>query len=178
MLPGAIVGPRSVGAVTVEWAPRDDRTNSVVFRRAVEADLSDVIGLLNDDQFGQARNPLFSEAPSDYQSAFAYLVDNRDNGEIVAVRDHRIIGCYQLTFIRGLSHSGAERAQIESVRIAGDLRGGGLGTLLMEDAIERARLRGCFLVQLTTDLRREHTRRFYERLGFVASHHGMKQTLM
>lgn len=65
----------------------------------------------------------------------------------------------------------------ESVRVASDLRGGGLGTLLMEDAIERGRLRGCFMVQLTTDRRPEHTRRFYERLGFVASHHGMKRTL-
>lgn len=66
---------------------------------------------------------------------------------------------------------------IESVRIASDLRGGGLGTLLMNDALGRARSRGCFMVQLTTDLRREHTRRYYERLGFVASHHGMKHTL-
>ncbi len=160
----------------MEWAPGDDTSHGVVFRRAVEADLGDVIGLLNDDQFGQARNPLFSDAPSAYLAAFAHLADNPDNGEIVAVRGDRIIGCYQLTFIRGLSHTGAERAQIESVRIASELRGGGLGTLLMEDAIERARLRGCFMVQLTTDLRREHTRRFYERLGFVASHHGMKRT--
>lgn len=163
--------------MTAEWAPRHDATQGMVFRRALEADLGNVIGLLNDDQFGQARNPLFSDAPSEYQSAFARLADNPDNGEIVAVRGDRIIGCYQLTFIRGLSHRGAERAQIESVRIAGDLRGGGLGKLLMEDALERARLRGCFMVQLTTDLRREHTRRFYERLGFVASHHGMKHTL-
>jgi GNAT superfamily N-acetyltransferase len=47
----------------------------------------------------------------------------------------------------------------------------------MRDAIERARARTAFQVQLTTDVRREHTRRFYERLGFSASHHGMKLVL-
>ena len=60
------------------------------------------------------------------------------------------------------------------MRVASDLRGGGLGSAMMRDAIARAKARGAFLAQLTTDVRREHTRRFYERLGFTASHHGMK----
>jgi GNAT superfamily N-acetyltransferase len=48
---------------------------------------------------------------------------------------------------------------------------------MMGWAIEEARRRGCGLVQLTTDKARPDAHRFYERLGFVASHQGMKLRL-
>ena len=143
-------------------------------REAVESDLPDIVGLLNDDPFGQARNPLFETQAAAYAVAFQDILSDPNNAYIVAELAGRIVGCYQLTFIRGLSYVGGLRAQIESVRIASDLRGSGLGSALMRDAIARARARGCVLGQLTTDVRREHTRRFYERLGFAATHHGMK----
>jgi ribosomal protein S18 acetylase RimI-like enzyme len=156
-----------------------ESVRGVQFRPASGDDLAHIVALLNDDEFGAARNPLFTEAPDTYRSAFARIEADPNNQYIVGVDlfAERIIGCYQLSFIVGLSHLGGERAQIESVRIASDLRGTGLGTLLMEDAIERARKRGCFLLQLTTDVRREQTKRFYERLGHVASHTGMKLRL-
>ena len=44
-------------------------------------------------------------------------------------------------------------------------------------AIDEARRRGCALVQLTSDKSRQAAHRFYERLGFVASHEGMKLAL-
>jgi ribosomal protein S18 acetylase RimI-like enzyme len=151
--------------------------HSVEYRVAVRADLAAIVALLNDDEFGAARNPLFHEEPDAYLSAFDRIEQDPSNRYIVAWLDGRIVGCYQLTFIVGLSHAGGERAQIESVRIASDLRGAGLGTELMRDALDRARARGCFLVQLTTDVRRAHTKCFYERLGFVATHNGMKLKL-
>lgn len=160
-----------------EWSSRLDQAHNVEFRAATNDDLPAVLALLNDDQFGVTRNPLYDDERESYDAAFVEMSNDPNNGEIVSVRDGAVIGCYQLTFIRGLSHVGAERAQIESVRISSSLRGGGLGTLMMNDAIERARERGCFQVQLTTDVRREHTKRFYERLGFVASHNGMKLRL-
>jgi len=144
------------------------------FRPAAADDLPEIVALLNDDMFGKARNPLFDDARAVYETAFAEMIGNPDNTVIVAETGDRMVGCYQLTFIRGLGHRGALRAQVESVRIAGELRGHGLGDRMMRDAIGRARARGAFMVQLTTDTRRPHTRRFYERLGFEASHHGMK----
>lgn len=150
------------------------KSDAIACREAVRADLPAIIGLLNDDRFGQARNPVFDQEAARYEAAFDDILADPNNGYIVSERDGRLIGCYQLTFIRGLSYTGGTRAQIESVRIASDLRGSGLGSAMMRDAIERARARGCVLVQLTTDVRREHTRRFYERLGFAASHYGMK----
>jgi ribosomal protein S18 acetylase RimI-like enzyme len=155
-----------------------DRTKADVHRRvAGRSDLDAIVTLLNDDELGAKRNPLFHEASDQYTQAFDRILDDPNNDFIAADTDGRIVGCYQLTFIVGLSHVGGERAQIESVRIASDLRGSGLGTRLMLDAISRARLRSCFLVQLTTDIRRDHTKRFYERIGFLARHHGMKLSL-
>ena len=150
---------------------------TITYRPALEPDLLAIVALLNDDVFGQTRNPLFEAERDRYLAAFRAIAADPNNFQIVAEQGVRIVGCYQLTIIRGLSFSGGERAQIESVRIASDLRGSGLGTAMMHDAIERARARDVVLVQLTTDTRRDNTRRFYERLGFAASHHGMKLRL-
>lgn len=146
--------------------------NDLTCRVAVEADLPAIVALLGDDEFGATRTPDFELNRVTYQGTFATF--GADNHVIVAELNTAVVGCYQLTFIRGLSHGGSTRAQIESVRIALPQRGKGLGSRLMQDAIARAKARDCHLVQLTTDTRRAHTRRFYERLGFLASHHGMK----
>jgi ribosomal protein S18 acetylase RimI-like enzyme len=144
-------------------------------RQAWETDLDAVVALLADDEFGRARNPPFADAEADYRAAFAAL-EGPDNFVVVAARAGNVKS-YQLTFLRGLSFRGGLRAQVESVRIAQALRGQGFGSALMRDAIARARTRGAFLVQLTTDERRQEAREFYERLGFAASHHGMKLKL-
>ncbi len=154
-----------------------DANSDVTFRSARSDDLPAIVALLADDALGRTRNPLFDVDPHAYRSAFRAIADSPDNDIIVAEQAGRIVGCFQLTFIRGLSYAGGERAQIESVRVASDLRGQNLGTRMMQHAIALARQRGCVLVQLTTDARREHTRRFYERLGFSATHHGMKMRL-
>lgn len=150
-------------------------TDALSFRVAVAADLPALVALLRDDDLGRARNPSFDEAAGAYERAFARM--DADNHMVVAERARRIVGCYQLTFIQCLSHAGATRAQIESVRVASTLRGGGIGSAMMRDAIGRARARGAHMVQLTTDRRRADAQRFYDRLGFAASHVGMKLTL-
>jgi ribosomal protein S18 acetylase RimI-like enzyme len=147
------------------------------FREAAAGDLEGIVALLRDDVLGATRNLAHTAAATLYDVAWAEILADANNDYVVAEQGGEPVGCYQLTFIRGLSHTGGLRAQIESVRIASRLRGGGLGSAMMEDAIERARKRGAFLVQLTTDVRRQQTRRFYERLGFTASHTGMKRVL-
>ncbi len=93
------------------------------------------------------------------------------------MRDGRIVGTLQLTVIAGLSLRGTTRGLIEGVRIHADERGGGLGTQLIEWAIDEARKQDCQLVQLTSNASRADARRFYERLGFTASHVGFKLAL-
>jgi ribosomal protein S18 acetylase RimI-like enzyme len=146
----------------------------VIFRRATADDLPAIVALLADDVLGAAR-----EARGDPAYAAAFAAIAADPNQLLAVAEDggRIVGCLQLSFIPGLSRRGMWRGQIESVRIAASHRGAGLGRRMFDWAVEACRARGCGLVQLTTDKARPDARRFYESLGFVASHEGMKITL-
>ena len=146
--------------------------SDVIFREAVRADLPAVLDLLADDVLGKARD--HTEVDEAYERAFADITADPRNEEIVAERAGELVGCLQITYIPGLGRHGAERALIESVRVRADQRGQGLGRRMMEWAVDRARERGCALVQLTTDKSREDAHRFYRNLGFEASHEGMK----
>lgn len=149
-------------------------TDAVIFRRAVRNDLEAIVALFADDELGRLREDPSLPLNSRYGEAFE-TIDADDNQHLlVAERDKRVIGILQITFIPYLSRLGSTRGHVESVRVASDLRGHGVGTLLMQEAIAICRQRGCFLVQLTTDVTREKTRQFYEALGFKTSHHGMK----
>jgi GNAT superfamily N-acetyltransferase len=146
----------------------------VTFRPAVIADLPAIMALLADDDIARARGGYDGELPSE---AFAEIDADPRNELVVAISGRMIVGTCQLTFIPGLSRGGAERMTIEAVRVRSDLRGAGIGRHLMTYALGRARARGCALAQLTTDKRRTEAHRFYESLGFVASHEGMKLAL-
>jgi len=145
------------------------------FRLARHRDLPAMVALLADDVLGAGREHPGVDAA--YESAFAAIDADDRNELIVADIAGGVVGCLQLTYIPGLSRHGAERAQIESVRVRADQRGSGTGRRLVAWAVERARVRGCGLVQLTTDKVRVDAHRFYAGLGFVASHEGMKLTL-
>ena len=133
------------------------------------------MALLADDVLGRAREAAVAD-PAHGRALAAILADS-NNRLLVAELDGRVVGCFQLTFIPGLGRGGAWRAQVESVRTAAGLRGQGIGAAMVRWAIERARERGCALVQLTTDKRRRDAHRFYERLGFTSSHEGMRLAL-
>jgi len=151
--------------------------NDLTFRRANAADLEDIVALLADDELGRKREDPDPPLNPRYIDAFAAIDADRNQFLAVVEEGGQIVGCLQLSFIPGLSRLGLWRGQIESVRIASTRRGGGLGKRLFEWAIEECRQRGCEIVQLTTDKSRTDARRFYEGLGFVASHEGMKLTL-
>ncbi len=146
-------------------------------RRATAADVPAIVALLADDELGKTREDTSVPLNEAYVGAFGAI--DRDPTQLLAVveRDSVVIGCLQLTFVPGLSRRGMWRGQIESVRIASSARGGGLGRAMFEWAIAECRRRGCGLVQLTTDKRRPDALRFYESLGFVATHEGMKLSL-
>jgi GNAT superfamily N-acetyltransferase len=106
--------------------------------------------------------------------AFDAIAAHPDNEIVVVQLGGDVVGTLQLTFIPGLSFQGAWRAQVEGVRVRHDMRNQQIGTRLMEWVIGRARDRGCRLIQLSSNKNRLDARRFYERLGFSASHVGMK----
>jgi GNAT superfamily N-acetyltransferase len=148
------------------------------FRRARRDDVPAIVGLLADDVIGAGREAgpvdASGEAGEVYRTAFDAVDADPNQLLLVAEDDGRVVGTLQLTFIPGLSRSGAWRAQIEAVRVASAERGSGLGGRMVGHAIDEARRRGCRLVQLTTDRRRTGAHAFYERLGFESTHLGMK----
>jgi GNAT superfamily N-acetyltransferase len=150
----------------------------VVLRRAVPDDLAAIVALIAADQLGASRDGVRDAGDmAAYEAAFGAIDSDPAQLLVVAEVAHRVVGTLQLTFIPGLARRGALRAQIEAVRIAESVRGDGLGSVLLGWAIEEARRRGCALVQLTTDKSRTDAHRFYQRLGFIASHEGMKLAL-
>jgi GNAT superfamily N-acetyltransferase len=143
----------------------------VEIRRATAGDVPAIVTMLADDPLGVKR-----EQPGDpaYADAFREIDSDPRQVLVVAVAGAEVVGTLQLTFIPGLSRLGATRALIEAVRVRSDQRGDGLGARLIQWAVDTARERGAAMVQLTTDASRTDARRFYERLGFQASHVGMK----
>ncbi|MFF0275762.1 MULTISPECIES: GNAT family N-acetyltransferase [unclassified Streptomyces] len=144
-------------------------------RPATTEDIAPIVAMLADDPLGAQR-----ESPDDlgpYLAAFERLVDDPQQHVVVATRADKVVGTLQLTIIPGLSRRGATRSIIEGVRIHADERGSGLGTRLIEWAVEESGRQGCRLVQLTSDVTRTDAHRFYERLGFEASHLGFKKSL-
>lgn len=149
-----------------------------MFRKASSVDLPAIVALLSDDPLGATREVASETIDQAYLDAFAAIEADSNQLLVVAVDDgNGVIGCLQLSFIPGLSRTGMWRGQIESVRIAAGHRGDGLGATMIEWAVGQARNRGCGLVQLTSDKRRPDAIRFYEKLGFVASHEGLKLDL-
>ncbi|KWT61442.1 GNAT family acetyltransferase [Streptomyces albus subsp. albus] len=144
-------------------------------RRASEDDLPAIVAMLADDPLGATRETPDDLAP--YRTAYEQLAADPHQHLVVAVRGDRPVGTLQLTVIPGLSRRGSSRSIIEAVRVHSDERGNGLGTRLIEWAVDESRTLGCRLVQLTSDATRIDAHRFYERLGFEASHLGFKLQL-
>ena len=146
-------------------------------RRAREADVPAIVAMLADDELGRVREDPGTPLAQAYLDAFAQI--DADPNQLLAVMTDGddIIGTLQISFLTGLSLRGARRGQIEAVRVAAHRRSEGLGQRLFEWAIETCRERGCRVAQLTTDKSRLDAHRFYDRLGFKASHIGYKLQL-
>jgi GNAT superfamily N-acetyltransferase len=150
----------------------------VTLRRAVAGDVPALVALIAADQLGAARDGVRDESDlAAYNAAFAAIDADPAHLLLVAESGGEVTGTLQLSFLPGLARRGGLRAQIEAVRVADSARGSGLGAAMMTWAIGEASRRGCTLVQLTTDKSRADAHRFYQRLGFVASHEGMKLAL-
>jgi GNAT superfamily N-acetyltransferase len=146
----------------------------LIFRQATSGDLPDIVRMLADDAIGTKRESYGTPLPASYYAAFEAISADSNNELVVACLAGRVVGVLQITFIPYLTYRGSWRAQIEGVRVDASMRSHGVGRKLLEWAIQRAGQRGCRLVQLTSDKTRTDAIRFYESLGFVASHEGLK----
>jgi ribosomal protein S18 acetylase RimI-like enzyme len=144
----------------------------ITIRDATKDDLQAIICLLADDDLGQKRENTTSFQA--YSGAMEEILNNENAQIVVLAYDGSILGVAQINYIHHLTYQGGLRAQIEGVRIDKNVQGQGLGKTLFQELFERAKQRGCHLIQLTTDAKRQKAGQFYESLGFQASHIGMK----
>lgn len=162
--------------VNEQWRPAD----GLMVRRAVGADVLAIVAMLRDDELGATRETASDE---EYLAAFERIAADPNQFMAVLVNSEEtqpgkgILGTCQLTYTPGLSRGGSWRMTIESVRIDSSVRGRQLGRTMIGWAIDHARERGANVVQLTTDKSRTSAQEFYRRLGFTASHEGMKLAL-
>ncbi len=165
---------RIISAFEPRYYCRMDTPLQLRFDTASRADLETLVDMLADDALGLTREDASRPLDMAYQTAFGQIMGDPNNHLLVARYDDSIAGFLQLTFIPYLTYQGGWRCLVEGVRVAEKLRGRGVGQQLVEYAIDVARQQGCRMVQLTTDKQRPDALRFYEKLGFVASHEGMK----
>ncbi len=148
----------------------------MIFRKATKNDMPFIIKILANDKLGKLRENYQDPLPESYYTAFE-IINSDPNQELMVVEkenDAEIAGTFQLTFIPYLSYQGKLRAQIENVFVREDLTGQGIGKKIFEWVITRAKERNAHLLQLTSDKQRPNAIKFYEDLGFTASHEGMK----
>lgn len=150
-------------------------STNLLFRQARQSDVSNIVKMLADDPLGAKREQFTHPLPQSYYDAFAAIQADPNNELIVAIHEDAVIGVLQLTFIPYLTYRGGWRALVEGVRVTNTYRGQGIGRQLFLWAINRAQEKGCHLIQLTSDKSRPAAIRFYESLGFVASHEGLKK---
>jgi GNAT superfamily N-acetyltransferase len=146
-------------------------------RGAVRADVPAIVRLLADDALGATRERLSEPLAVSYYDAFDAIDASANDELIVAEVGGQVVGTLQITYLQHMSFGGARRAQLEGVHVAAAWRSRSVGRYLVRWAIERARQRGCRIVQLTSNKSRADAHRFYLRLGFSASHEGMKLDL-
>lgn len=150
---------------------REVTADALTIRPAERRDIPGIVHLYASDELHGREEPGVSDG---YLRAFDEMANDPNNRVYVAELGGAVVGTCQLTFIRQLSYGGCLVAQVESVYVDSNVRSQGLGRRLLEYAISLARARGALRVQLTSNTKRERAHRFYERLGFRATHHGMK----
>jgi GNAT superfamily N-acetyltransferase len=146
----------------------------ITYRLATELDLTEIVKMLSDDKLGAEREIFQLPLPDSYLRAFNIITNDVHQELTVAELNNEIVATFQLSFIQYLTYQGGIRAQIEAVRVKSDYRNKGVGKAVFQYAIERARSKGAHILQLTTDKKRPEAIRFYEALGFIDSHEGMK----
>lgn len=149
--------------------------DSLFFRKATFADLESIIDLLKEDDFGKTRES--SSSHPDYKIAFNQILVDANQFLMVVEKKQEIVGTCHLTLMPSLTFQGSLRMNIEAVRVSSSLRGQGIGQWMLKKAMELAQVKGCKIIQLTTNKKRLQALKLYEKMGFEKTHEGMKLLL-
>ncbi len=144
-------------------------------RAAAYTDVPDIVEMIANDELGRLREDFQEPLPQKYYDAFENIrADPNQELMVMESEPGEIIATLQLSFIQYLTYQGGIRAQIEAVRVHENYRSKGMGRQFFLWAINRAREKGAHVVQLTSDKKRPEALKFYQKMGFIASHEGMK----
>jgi len=147
---------------------------SLTYRKAVINDLNAIVNLLLEDELGQTRESKKPELNQNYVDAFHRIDGDLNQYLMVVEGGGEIVATCHLTIMPSLTFTGATRMQIEAVRVAEKYRGQKIGEWMMDAAIAYAKSKGATILQLTTNKKRPRAKTFYKKIGFEASHEGMK----
>jgi GNAT superfamily N-acetyltransferase len=149
----------------------------ITHRKATVNDIETIINLLLEDELGKTREALDQDSLQNYKDSF-YKIDSDPNQYLMVVQYlEEIVGTCHLTIMPSLTFAGSVRMQIEAVRVSAKHRGHKIGEWMMESAVDYGKSQGASIMQLTTNIQRPRAKQFYERLGFEATHVGMKMYL-
>jgi GNAT superfamily N-acetyltransferase len=148
---------------------------SLLVRRALPEDLEEILALQAEDSMHYYTEP--EEITANQRAAFDEIDADVNQDLLVGELDGQIVCTAQVTWMRVLSADGGLYCQVEAVRTLAAMRGRGIGALLMESIEAEARKRGAARIQLTSNKKRTRAHKFYEELGYVSSHVGMKKYL-
>ncbi|MBP9692930.1 MAG: GNAT family N-acetyltransferase [Alphaproteobacteria bacterium] len=148
--------------------------NDFILRPAEEKDLPDIVRIFTEDELGATREILSDPVLPSYQTAFQSIKEDKNQSLLVVEYEQKVIGTCQLTFMSSLSFKGSWRLNLENVHVDKKFQGQGVGTWMLQKAIDLGKKKGCKIIQLTTNKKRSRAKVFYERLGFTPTHEGMK----
>jgi predicted DCC family thiol-disulfide oxidoreductase YuxK/ribosomal protein S18 acetylase RimI-like enzyme len=172
---GNFLGARSCGDNSCRL-PKE-YPHQLIFRRAEHRDLPAILKLLIEDELGKTRESMSEILEPCYEEAFQKITTDSNHDLMVVEDEGNIIGTCHLTLLPSLTFRGTTRLQVESVRVAEFFRERGIGKWMFQKIFEYAKHHQISMIQLTTNKNRKRAKKFYERLGFEATHEGMKMTL-
>lgn len=144
----------------------------VIIRPATVKDIPRILELYPQLSFnpGEYKTPPLE----DCKKVFAAAAKVPGYSLLVAAESGKVIGTTVLAILPGMAHGTAPFAVIEYVVVDEKRRSQGIGKLLMEYCLARAKEAGCYKVMLTSDKRRKRAHKFYRSLGFEPSAEGFR----
>lgn len=149
-------------------------SKNLSYRKATKDDLANIVALLIEDDLGKNREVLDNKLDDAYLKAFELIDKDPNQYLMLSIMNETIVGTCHLTIMQSLTFKGSIRMQIEAVRVSAKMRGQNIGEHMIEHAIEYGKLHGASIIQLMTNKHRHRAKKFYKKIGFDATHEGMK----
>ena len=112
----------------------------------------------------------------DFEQQFLQALQASNLKYFIAHEEEQPIGYFALRIENQLHHC-ALVAEIVEFYIVPQHRNRGLGTALLQVAVDRAKQFGAILIEVASSVTRHDTHRFYEKFGFAKTHYRFAYTL-